>query len=137
MPVKFQKKQEKPAPAGRDALGRFPKGQSGNPAGRPPGTRNAATRLAEALLSDAAPDITRATLERAAGWLDSCATPGGGYGYMGAREETPTTTAIGLLCRQYLGWGPRQPGLIAGLQKLQQRTPGAGQRSYRHCRLRT
>lgn len=49
----------------------FPKGQSGNPAGRPCGSRNAATRLAEALLADAAPEITRTTLERAYAGNDS------------------------------------------------------------------
>jgi hypothetical protein len=43
----------------------FPKGQSGNPAGRPAGSRNAATLLAESLLRDNAPDIARTTLERA------------------------------------------------------------------------
>lgn len=52
----------------RSASGRpFQKGQSGNLAGRPAGSRNAATRLAEAMLSDAAPEITRATLDRAYG----------------------------------------------------------------------
>jgi hypothetical protein len=79
MPVNFQKKQGKGAPrrpeytdprapgdkAGRDALGRFPKGQSGNPAGRPMGSRNAATQLAEALLDGEAEALTRALIDRA------------------------------------------------------------------------
>jgi hypothetical protein len=37
----------------------FPKGQSGNPAGKPPGTRNRATQLAERLLDGEAEDLTR------------------------------------------------------------------------------
>lgn len=45
MPVDPMQKQE-----GRDADGRFAKGYSGNPAGRPPGTRNKATEAAELLL---------------------------------------------------------------------------------------
>ncbi|HTW52861.1 MAG TPA: DUF5681 domain-containing protein [Stellaceae bacterium] len=79
MPVNFQKKQEKGAPrapehtlertpggnAGRDALGRFPKGQSGNPAGRPMGSRNRATQIAEAILDDNAGALTEKLVELA------------------------------------------------------------------------
>ena len=43
----------------------FQKGQSGNPAGRPMGSRNAATQLAEALLDGEAEALTRALIERA------------------------------------------------------------------------
>jgi len=45
----------------------FPKGQSGNPAGRPAGSRNAATRLAEALLDGEAEALMKALVERALG----------------------------------------------------------------------
>lgn len=43
----------------------FPKGQSGNPAGRPMGSRNRATQLAEAILDDNAEAITEKLVELA------------------------------------------------------------------------
>jgi Family of unknown function (DUF5681) len=43
----------------------FPKGQSGNPAGRPPGARNHATLAAEVLLEGDAEALTRRAIERA------------------------------------------------------------------------
>jgi hypothetical protein len=52
-------------------------------------------------------------------WLDDAGTPdGSAYGYT-SRGEGVNTTAIGLLSRQYLGWGPRSPGMIAGVKRLQ------------------
>jgi hypothetical protein len=41
-------------------------------------------------------------------------------------------TAVGLLCRQYLGWGPRNPGLIAGVNRLKQTPPGSMPSMYYH-----
>jgi hypothetical protein len=55
-------KQRRPGP-GRP----FQKGQSGNPQGRPAGSRNTATRLAEAMLRDEAPTLTRTLLDFAYG----------------------------------------------------------------------
>jgi Family of unknown function (DUF5681) len=43
----------------------FQPGQSGNPAGRPPGARNKATLLAEALLDGEAEKIIRVAVEKA------------------------------------------------------------------------
>jgi len=60
MPVDFLQKQE-----GRDAEGRFKKGWSGNPAGRPRGTRNKAIEAAELLLEGEAEALTRRAVERA------------------------------------------------------------------------
>jgi Family of unknown function (DUF5681) len=44
---------------------RFQKGQSGNPEGRPPGSRNKATLLIEQLLDDATKDITKKAIDLA------------------------------------------------------------------------
>jgi Family of unknown function (DUF5681) len=43
----------------------FQKGQSGNPLGRPPGARNKATIMAEALLQGEAEELTRLAIEHA------------------------------------------------------------------------
>jgi hypothetical protein len=43
----------------------FEKGQSGNPAGRPPGSRNKATILAEAMFQGEAEGIIRMVLDKA------------------------------------------------------------------------
>lgn len=45
--------------------GQFVKGQSGNPAGKPPGCRNQATRIAEALLDGEVEALTRTAVARA------------------------------------------------------------------------
>jgi hypothetical protein len=52
---------------GRTAEGHFAKGQSGNPAGKPPGCRNHATRTAEALLDGEAEALTRKAVTLALG----------------------------------------------------------------------
>src|SRR6202045_2092895 len=43
----------------------FQKGQSGNPSGKPPGTRARGTVLAEKLIEDQHDDIMKAVIERA------------------------------------------------------------------------
>jgi hypothetical protein len=72
--------------------------------------------------------VPQPTLNGASRWLDSCesGTAGSsdfGYGYVG-KGSTPTMTAVGLLCRQYLGWSPRKPELITGVRNISQHTPG-------------
>jgi Family of unknown function (DUF5681) len=60
MPVDSLQEQE-----GRDADGRFMKGCSGNPHGRPPGRRNKATEAAELLLDGEVEALTRRAVELA------------------------------------------------------------------------
>jgi hypothetical protein len=50
---------------GQQQAGRFTKGQSGNPAGRPRGSRNAATLACEALLEGQAEALTQKAVEMA------------------------------------------------------------------------
>lgn len=56
-----------PENAGRDQGGRFIKGTSGNPTGRPKGTRNRATRIAETMLDDEAAALVRQAIDLAKG----------------------------------------------------------------------
>lgn len=75
-------------------------------------------------------EVPSRTLQGASKWLDLCASPdGGGYGYSGP-GESPTMSAVGLLCRQYLGWGPRNPGLAKGVDRLKQLPPKAANTMY-------
>jgi Family of unknown function (DUF5681) len=56
-----------PEIAGRIQGGRFVPGVSGNPAGKPPGARARATRLAEKLMSGDAEAVVRAVIDAAKG----------------------------------------------------------------------
>src|SRR5260221_2265397 len=49
----------------RDARGRFVPGESGNPAGKAPGTRHRATLLRAALDSDEGPAMARGVIDKA------------------------------------------------------------------------
>src|SRR5437660_8399807 len=56
-----------PEKSGKNQGTRFQKGQSGNPRGKPPGTRARVTVLAEKLLEDDRDDIVRAVIAAAKG----------------------------------------------------------------------
>jgi len=69
--------------------------------------------------------VRKDVLNRASRFLDFCAggNPSGStYGYLD-KNPTPTMTAVGLLSRLYLGWGPRNPALIAGVDVLKKLPP--------------
>ncbi len=69
--------------------------------------------------------VPRSTLALAERFLDSVESSSkGGYAYVPGGGETPTMTAVGLLCRQYQGVNPRNPGLLAGVERLKSYPPG-------------
>ena len=45
------------------------------------------------------------------------------YSYLPAQEFTPTTTAIGMLCAQYLGQGRDDPAMVEGVKYLMKNQP--------------
>jgi hypothetical protein len=65
------------------------------------------------------------TLTDAEKFLNSCESQdGGGYSYVPpGNSETPTMTSVGLLCRMYLGIGPRNPRLLRGIDRLTKQLP--------------
>jgi hypothetical protein len=64
-------------------------------------------------------DVPEKATKAASRWLDRVMAPGGaGYGY-DAPGDTYTMTSVGLLCREHLGWGPQNPDLSKGVEKLQ------------------
>jgi hypothetical protein len=69
--------------------------------------------------------VSKNILKLSERFLDSCETSNkGGYGYTPGSGETITMTAVGLLCRQYSGVNPRNPGLAAGVKRLTAYPPG-------------
>lgn len=75
-------------------------------------------------------DVPEKTWKGLAGHLDRVGTErGDAYGYQ-QPNPAPAMTAVGLLGRQYLGWGPLNPGLFMGVQYLEKVPPGAIQNIY-------
>ncbi|QGJ72241.1 Squalene--hopene cyclase [Planctomycetales bacterium 10988] len=68
-------------------------------------------------------------------FLDQVQSPDGSqYGYQnpGDRTSGSATTAIGLLCRMYLGWSRDQPALRAGVRSLMRRGPSEDNMYYNY-----
>jgi hypothetical protein len=75
------------------------------------------------------PDETTA---KAMKYLDNVSTnDGANYGYTG-RGAGDATTAIGLLCRMYLGWKKDNPALVRGVEWLSNRGPSRDNMYYNY-----
>jgi hypothetical protein len=75
-------------------------------------------------------NVPRSTLDGAGKFLDSVMSATTyGYGYMGPGSD-PRLTAVGVLCREYLGWSPRKPELQKGSTILAANPPNAKEMYY-------
>src|SRR5262245_44293824 len=76
-------------------------------------------------------DVPENTMKKAPKFLDDvCQTGVEGYCYVGNSGATPTMTAVGLLCRQYLqSWGPKNARMINGVDNFIKKTPPGAQKN--------
>jgi hypothetical protein len=76
-------------------------------------------------------DVPEVTMRKAVAYLNMCMAPDKGYGYTGP-GSTPTMSAVGLLCRQYLqAWGPQNPNMIDGIKNhITKLKPGSTKNIY-------
>ena len=76
--------------------------------------------------------VPRTVFSKAGRFLDQVSLEDGGwYGYMGPGKKE-STTAIGLLCRMYLGWDRLRPGLRNGVKNLDKAGPAKGDMYYNY-----
>jgi hypothetical protein len=69
--------------------------------------------------------VPRSTISMCEKFLDSVESSNkGGYAYTPGSGETYVMTSVGLLCRMYLGVNPRNPGLLAGVERVKKAPPG-------------
>jgi hypothetical protein len=67
-------------------------------------------------------DVPELSFRKAINFMNSCNAPNEGYGYVppergAAAAASPTMSAVGLLCRQYLqSWGPQNIKMINGVK---------------------
>ena len=78
--------------------------------------------------------VNSMVFENSKKWLHSVAKGehSGLYSYQPYREVTPTMTAVGTLCRQYLGIDPKDPSILEGKRCLLENLPDGnlGRNSY-------
>lgn len=61
--------------------------------------------------------VPKITIKKSIKFLDFVQADNGAfYGYTEPAIGRPSTTAVGLLCRMYLGWQPSDPGLTRGVK---------------------
>ena len=71
--------------------------------------------------------VPRVVLKKVEKYLDACETTNkGGYGYMPSTGESQAMTAVGALCREYLGVNPRNASLLSSIQRIRTHAPGSG-----------
>lgn len=76
-------------------------------------------------------NVPSRTIVRATKFLKSVEAEGGAmYGYTHAGSTRPSTTAVGLLCRMYLGREQTNKGLIRGMKRLSDWAPDASDMYY-------
>jgi hypothetical protein len=74
--------------------------------------------------------VPKAALNGASKFLDSLMDPNNfGYGYTSA-GSSPTLTAVGLLCRENLGWSKRKKEFVGGLDYMKKTPPSVDNMYY-------
>jgi hypothetical protein len=63
------------------------------------------------------------TIKKAIAFLDAVQDDGGAYYGYTDKGRGPATSAVGLLCRMYLGWKREEPALERGVKALAKRGP--------------
>ncbi len=78
-------------------------------------------------------EVPRPTISGARKFLDRVAKDNGArYSYTPGQQAKPSTTAIGLLCRMYLGWDREDEALRDGVQYLVKTGPSRGDMYYNY-----
>jgi hypothetical protein len=73
------------------------------------------------------------TVQKASRFLDSVqANNGAHYGYTDPAANRGSTTAVGLLCRMYLGWKKEHPALERGAKWISQKGPSSSDMYYNY-----
>ncbi|MFQ3592253.1 MAG: hypothetical protein SNJ82_03570, partial [Gemmataceae bacterium] len=75
--------------------------------------------------------VPKSALKKAEAFLNSCeSSDKGGYSYLPGSGETPAMTAVGALCRQYMGVSPRNASLLASINKIKRLPPAKTSNIY-------